>query len=157
MEAIPRSIFSRDFEILENSKKIADIDMSAWRERAEVLIDNTTYNIKKEGFLNPTFSLVHNGKTLVTASREMMLRRQFVIDIAGARYYLKNKNWLARAMILTNDISRVGLIKPRNFFGRGAKVDLPGEIELPVQVFIVWLVLLLWKRDSNAAASGSGN
>ena len=36
-------------------------------------------------------------------------------------------------------------------------LELPEDVDLPVRIFVIWLVLLMWKRDSdNAASSGSG-
>ncbi|MDD9894258.1 MAG: hypothetical protein OXU24_00545 [Gammaproteobacteria bacterium] len=155
MEAVPQSLFSRDYDVLENSRKIADIDMAWWGERADVLIDNTTYKIDKQGFIKQTFSLLQGSQVLATARKESLLSREYVVEIGGTRYYLKRKSWLHRAMSLSNDITSLGVIRPRGFLKRGTIVDLPEEITLPVKVFVIWLVLLLWRREKNNNAAGS--
>jgi len=38
-------------------------------------------------------------------------------------------------------------------FTRKATVDLPDELLLPIKVFLLWLTVILWKRESDAAAA----
>jgi hypothetical protein len=42
----------------------------------------------------------------------------------------------------------------KDFFKREWTVDMPEELPLEVSVFIVWLVVILWKRAESAAAAG---
>jgi hypothetical protein len=34
-------------------------------------------------------------------------------------------------------------------------VEFPGDLPVPVQVFLFWLVALMWRREQNAAAGSS--
>jgi hypothetical protein len=157
MEAVPRSFFSWNFEILENSQKIADLDMSSWREKGLVQVDGANFTISKEGFINPTFTFSQDNTELATATKETMLSHGFVVDVDGKRFYLKKKSFFSRVMLFSNDLGSIGTIKRRSLFKRGALVELPEDVDLPVRIFVIWLVLLMWKRDSdNAASSGSG-
>ena len=38
-------------------------------------------------------------------------------------------------------------------FTRRSTANLPEGIPLPVKVFIIWLVVILWKRESDSAAA----
>ena len=49
----------------------------------------------------------------------------------------------------------IGSIAPSNYFGRDARVSLPDDLSVALRLFVVWLTLLLWKRDSDAA-TGAG-
>jgi hypothetical protein len=55
--------------------------------------------------------------------------------------------------VLTQDSQQLGSIKPEAWFTRRAVVNLTTDLPAAVQVFMVVLVLFLWKRDSNAAAA----
>ena len=48
----------------------------------------------------------------------------------------------------------VGRIAPAGWFGRRAVIDLPADIPLPAQLFLLWLVLVLWRRAAAADAAG---
>ena len=48
-----------------------------------------------------------------------------------------------------------GVIAPRGAWTRRSTADLSDDIPLPVQVFVLWLAVLLWKREQDAAAAAS--
>ena len=53
---------------------------------------------------------------------------------------------LGRAFELKRGGDRVGSVAPTSALKRSARISLPGELSVPVQVFITWLVLVMWKR-----------
>lgn len=53
------------------------------------------------------------------------------------------------------DIGVIGSTQIRGLFSRRIQVDLPRELALAKRVFIVWLAVILWKRDADAAAAGT--
>jgi hypothetical protein len=54
--------------------------------------------------------------------------------------------------ILSENGRELGTVRPEHAFTRKAVIDLPAEIDLPVRIFMVWLVLVLWKRDEESAS-----
>jgi hypothetical protein len=46
----------------------------------------------------------------------------------------------------------VGSLSAKGVFSRGMNVDLPETLPLPVRVFVMWLTVILWKRDAAAAS-----
>ena len=156
LEAIPKSWFSWNFKISDDSKKIADLELSSWREKGELRIDGVIYVVRRKGFLSSTILLELNNMELAKASKSSVFRRSFSLEIEGKQYTVKKKSMLGRAIILTNDLGEIGSVSPRSFLSRRANVDLPEEIDLPIRMFIIWLALLLWKHESETAAGGSG-
>lgn len=53
--------------------------------------------------------------------------------------------------------TEIGRVSPQGILSRRAEVDLPDAWPLPLKIFIVWLAVLLWKRDSDSSAAGAGN
>jgi len=49
----------------------------------------------------------------------------------------------------------LGVIAPVSVLRRSAMAQLPAEKPLPVRLFIAFLVVVLWKRQADAAASSS--
>ena len=47
---------------------------------------------------------------------------------------------------------RVGQVRPESWLGRRARVEFDEQVPPLLQAFVVWLTLLLWKRDGDAAA-----
>lgn len=46
----------------------------------------------------------------------------------------------------------VGSIAPERVFTRRATVELPCDMPAAVKMFIVWLVIIMWKRDADAGS-----
>ena len=156
MEAIPKGWFSWKFRITDGVKEIADLDMSSWRERGELHIAGLSYALFRKGLLRPTFLLELNGSEIASATKSGALRRVITLQHDGQTYYLRRKSLIRRSVALLNDLGEIGSVSPAGFVTRRANVDLPENLRLPVRIFIIWLVLILWKRDSDSAAAGTG-
>ena len=48
---------------------------------------------------------------------------------------------------------QIGAISPENAWTRRATADLSPDLPMPIQVFVIWLVILLWKRDAQSSAA----
>lgn len=50
----------------------------------------------------------------------------------------------------------MGKIGPEGIFTRSVSVELPEEWELAVRVFVVWLCVVLWRREGAGAGGAAG-
>jgi hypothetical protein len=99
------------------------------------------------------FILESAASVLARAEKPSSLRRSFIIEHSGTQYTLCAKSVFRRAFLLLDDSTQVGSISPEGIFTRRARVDLPEELSLVVKVFIVWLAVILWKRESDSAVA----
>ncbi len=146
LEIIPHSWFSWDFRVLENGVERAVIDKSWVRERGTFVIDGETYTVGRTSVLRGTFALECGGRVVADARKPSVFFRSFEIAAGTDRYTLRAASIFRREFLLLRQGKVVGAISPVSMFGRHAEVTLPEEIQLPVQLFIVFLVLVLWKR-----------
>ena len=89
---------------------------------------------------------------LARAEKPSAFQRSFQVSHAGRSYALGAESAFRRKFVLRENDQPVGSVYPLNAFTRRCVVDLPAEISLPVRVFMVWLVIILWKRDSDSGA-----
>ncbi|MDX6382172.1 MAG: hypothetical protein QOI57_3196 [Rubrobacteraceae bacterium] len=91
------------------------------------------------------------------AEKQSAWKDRFVFEHGGNRYELKKESAWRSAFVLSRDgIGLVGSVRRKGFFNREWIVDVPEELPLEMRVFVVWLVVILWKReDSSAAATAS--
>lgn len=153
LNAIPKAWFSWDFTVLEESQPVADIDVSWWREKGLLTIQGTDYKVYREGVMRGAFILESAGVVLAQARKPSVFSRSFVLDHAGKQYTLRSAFW--RKYLLWQGDRQIGSISPESIFTRRARADLPEDLPLPVRVFILWLVVILWKRDSDSAAAAA--
>jgi hypothetical protein len=154
LDATPRGLFSWGFTVRQDGDTIADIDPSWLGERAEIRAGGQTYAAYRESLLAGTFVLQSGGRALARARKASAFLRAFAIDLSGRPLELKATSVWRREFVLFEGGVPVGRISPVGWFGRRAVIDLPPDVPLPAQLFLLWLVLVLWRRAAAAEAAG---
>ena len=150
LRAEPNSAFSWDFTVYEDGHAVAEIDLAWIREAGEVVIGDVACTMYRDGMLGD-FILEAGGFVLVRAVKFSMFLREFEITYDDQQFTLKAQSALARTFALLQDDVRIGVIEPDHLFTRKMTVDLPETLPLAVRVFIVWLVIVMWKRAAQSA------
>jgi hypothetical protein len=151
---IPKSWLSWDFRIEDDGREIAFIDRDWFRERATFAVDGAAYDVRRTSVVQGTFTLERGGVEIARAQKTSAFRRAFEIETADhERYELRAASTFRREFQLTRGGVPVGSISPVSMFGRTATAHLPETVPRPVQLFMLFLVLVLWKRRSDASKS----
>jgi hypothetical protein len=153
LDATPRGLFTWGFTLYEGGDAIAEIDPSWFGESAEIRAGGQTYSAYRESMLAGAFVLQSGDRALVRARKVSAFVRAFDIDLAGRPLELKATSVWSREFGLFEGGVQVGRISPAGWFGRRAVIDLPPDIPLPAQLFLFWLVLVLWRRAAGSAAA----
>jgi len=153
MSAVPKHWFSWDFVIQDATlQPVAEVKLSSWRERGAVTIAGVEHKISRESILG-AFILEREGSILARAEKPSAFRKTFRIVHEGRHYALKARSFWRRELVLYEGETEVGSLVREGFFTRRTRVQLPEELPLVLRLFLIWLTMLLWKRDSDAAAS----
>lgn len=153
LELAPKSCFSWNFSVLQNGASLADIDVSWLRERGVLTAGGVDYRVYREGAMSGKFILEENGQPLASAEKPSAFRRSFTVQHGNRTYKLQAEGAFKRSFVLLEQGRRIGSIVPNGVFTRKGTVDLPDELPLSVRVFLIWLTVILWKRDSDATAT----
>jgi hypothetical protein len=152
--AAPRGIFSWNYTVrAKDDTVIADIDMVWFGESAEVTIGGQGYTVRRESVLHGTFALLQGDRVLARAHKVSAFSRAFDVDLAGRPLELKALSVWSRRFGLFENNAQIGWIGPSSWLGRIAVTDLPDNVSMPAQVFLLWLVLILWRRAANSSAA----
>jgi hypothetical protein len=153
LDATPHHVFSWDFTVSRGGRPVAEVDMSWFRERAEVDIGGRAYQVQRESIIDSTFSLSSGGEVLARAQKLSVFTRTFEVTVAGRRFELRALSAFRRGFGLFQQRREVGRVMPVSWLGRKASIELPDDLPLPVQVFVFWLVIVLWRRAANSSSS----
>jgi hypothetical protein len=146
--------FSWDFTVDRDGRRLATLDLAWWRERGELVIDGQPFGVARQGLLSGDFRLTAaDGRLIAAASKPSVLRRRFDVVYGGHTLTLQARSTWGRAMDVHLDGLAVGGIVPAGAWTRRASATLPDSVPLPVQVFVIWLAMLLWKREHESAAA----
>ena len=113
LEAVPRSLFSWDFDILEDNKRVAVLDLAWFHEGGELIIGNQAYQIGREGLMSGAFSLKSDGQTTVSATNPSAFVRSFDLVIGPQRYKLEASSPFSRKFVLIDAGKQIGSIAPQ--------------------------------------------
>jgi hypothetical protein len=147
MNAIPQNWFSWNYKVLEQGSPIADLDLAWVREAGTFRLQSRTYRIYREKFLSRTFVLEEDGAILARANRPNIFLRSFTVDYQGIQLIVKARSIFGRTFVLEQGNQVLGSIYPEHWFTRKAMIELPDTLPLAVRIFMVWLVLILWRRQ----------
>ncbi len=151
LQLTPQGWFGWNFDVLHDGNKIAEIKTSILPEGGSFSIDGASYRIWREGMFSGEFLLDRDGQTVARAQKPSAFRSLFEITHLDRSYTLKKESLLSRSFVLLEGDVAVGSIRSEGRLSRKATVSLPEAMPAPVQLFVIWLVILLWKRESDAA------
>ena len=150
LEAIPKNILSTRFRFQQENQLLGELDNSIWRENAQVELKDGTYVLYREGRFSGYFLIEHNGRLVARASKPSALKNTFEVEVAGRLLVLRQLSiWKRRFGLFVGD-KQIGSVYPRRVLSRHAHIDVPGDLPLPIRVFLFWLVLVVWKRQEAA-------
>jgi hypothetical protein len=150
----PTRLFGWSFTVAEDGQPLGTIDITAWRERGTLTTAaGQTFAIIRKGFVSSDFRLESGGTLVATATKPSVFRREFTVTFSGRTLRLRPRSAWGRALSLEEGEREVGGVAPRRLWSRRATAALPDTLPLPVRLFVLWLAVLVWKRDDDAAAS----
>lgn len=151
--AIPKRWFSWDFTVMDGAQAVGAIDMSSWREKGVLTVEGTDYRVYREGLMSGDFILESHDRVLARARKPSAFRRAFIVEHADTQYTLRAKSALGRAFELLDRDAVVGTLTPSGIFTRRAAIHLPEHMPLSLRVFIIWLAVIIWKREAEGATT----
>ena len=154
LKGVPKGWCSPGYRVLEGNTTIAIVNLSSFREAGDLETEGATYQVYREGLFSGAFLLEERGSVLARAEKPSALLRRFEVEYDGNEYLLEAESIMTRTFVLSAAGIQLGSIYAQHSLTRRSVVDLPEEIPLPVRLFIFWLVMILWKRASDAAAAG---
>jgi len=146
IDVIPKSSWSWDFSVSQDTEQIANILVSRYPEKGLLKTYETELEAYREDVEGDRFVLKTSKYVIGFAEKPSSLRRLFDVHFSDKHYTLKPASLFSKKFILMEGSNQIGLVIPRGFFSRGAKVELPENLPLSLKVFVIWLVLLNWRR-----------
>ena len=149
----PHGMFKNGFDLLDDAgRELGSFHGSAWRERGEIAAGGEVAGFRRDG--GRRLALDGPAGELAAADKPSIWSGRWVLRAGGEAYELAKRSWLSRSFELHRGGQVVGSVHPKGL-GSKAVVDLPAELPPAVQVFVVAVVLTLWRRESAAAGAAA--
>jgi hypothetical protein len=147
LTVVPKHLFSWDCELREGESLVARLEIPYWGEHGTLRAQGEAWQLGREDWFHGQYFLRQAGRTLATAEKPSVLVRSFDVRFDSARYVWQARFPLVRSFALVAGGTEVGSMVPDAPFTRRSAVDLPAELSLERKAFLVWLALLLWRRQ----------
>ncbi len=149
LRAIPKSMFSSAYEVYSGPELLCTVDVGWFREAGSFLLGSRCYEIRREPMWG-AFVLTRGEVEFCRAKKPSALSRLFSVAYDGGVYELAAASPFQRKFVLRQAGQIIGTLAPVSVFSRKVDVELPEDLSRPVQVFLVWLVTTMWRRQSNS-------
>jgi hypothetical protein len=150
---VPKRWYSWDYTVMNGDRTVAVLDLASWRERADIVIGEVTHRVFRERAMGGDFIIEAGGRELARATKPSAFRDTMIVHYGGKDYTLRKPSLWRRAFALMDGERQIGSIAPDTAWTRRATAELPPDWPAPVKAFVIWLVIILWKRDANAGAA----
>jgi len=156
LQLVPESWLTWNYDLLNGDRLIAGIKVASLPESGTFSIDGSSYSARRAGIFSGEYTLELNGQIIARAHKPSAFVNSFEIQYSGRSCTLKKESFIGRSFVLIEGERQTGSIRAKGLLSRKADVELPEQIPLPVKVFILWLGILLWRREANASAETAG-
>lgn len=153
--ATKRRLIRIKYELMQENAQIGSIRPALFGESAKVLIGKSAFGVKRKSPLG-MFQLL-DAQNQPACSAKKHLNRSFSVTIDGLPMRLSANGLVSRSFSLMQNGSVIGTIVQKGWFRKRTVADLPPSIPIPVQVFLVTLVLFMWKRSTDIDVSYSSD
>jgi hypothetical protein len=157
IEFAPNSLFRMNhYTLRRDGVEIGRIDFGGIRAPTAIVVGGATFHPARDGVLHTTFHLDGNGTRLATATPAGAAHRRFTVQAGARTFALAVTSWSGRSFTLTENGAAVGTIGRSGFFTAKCNADLPDDLPLEVRAFLIWLVLITWRRQATTNLIVSG-
>jgi len=153
LEAVPTSLFAKNFRLHQDNSLIGELDNSLWRERATLELEEGTYDLFRERSWTGAFVLERNGAVIARAIKPSMFSSRFEVDAASRHVELRRLSMFNRRFGVFEGGKQIGSIYTAALFSRRVSIDLPADWPASARAFLYWLTYLMWRRENAAASS----
>jgi hypothetical protein len=141
-----RPLFAVNIQFRENGTVVGEMEVSRWREIAELDLDDGRYSFYRDQIAGGDYVIDHKGQTLARATKPKWWRSNLDVELFKRSVKLRRPSIFMRRFAVFEGGRRVGTIHPAWLTGR-AKIDLPSDWTVLDRAFLFWLCTLMWRRQ----------
>lgn len=152
LEAKKASFWRSSYDIVADGRAVATWNSSTWKSGGRFELDGRPYQVRGNVWGN-RFELV-DATGIQVASADRVGRRSWTVEAAGQTYHFRRATFWGSEQELHNGGDRVGSVRRTSPWTGSLAADLPG-LPVPVQIFVLGVVITMWNDQGAAAAAAS--
>lgn len=149
--AEPETFWNWNYTISRDGQPMARLSLAMFSEKGELEIAGAAYQVSRAGWASGAWSMSQDGFELISAEKPSAFYRRFDVRVGEKAYTLQARSAVGRAFELLDGDRVIGTFEPVGWLSRKMHVNLPDDFSLAVQVFMTWLVIVLWRRAAQSS------
>jgi hypothetical protein len=147
MIAEPQGMAARRYSIMANGEPVTEITMPLIGPSIASPIAGRVYHLRRTGVLRESFTLeaAAGAAPVASATQRDPTRREYAIALDERTLTMRAESELRSGYLLIDGDQVVGSVRPAGALRRGIEATLPDDLPLEASVFLVWVVLFLWR------------
>jgi len=150
----PKGWLSWDYDLTQGGSYLTSVSLAWIRAKGEFILEGNRFSLFRQGLTGPFILSDDSGIVMARGVKPTFLRRAFELERDGHRYVLVAGSPFSNTFNLLESGATIGTIRCRGLLSWKGEARLSPDLPLPFRIFVIWLVITLWKRDSQGA-SGS--
>jgi hypothetical protein len=149
LQARKISMWRDRYEIAADGRTLATWEGRLWRTGGTFDLAGRHYDVRSNA-LGSRYEMTDQVGVGV-ASADRVGRKRWTVTADGRTYAFQRASWWRSEEVLVVDGRRMGTVRRVRAWRGDAVADLPG-LSLPVQVFVLVVVLTMWDAQAAVAA-----
>lgn len=137
--------------ILLDGEQVATVDPEFWREGAELVIGDQTWEFGRDGG-DRVARLAGTADVVLRASRKSFFSAAWIVEGDGATYEIGPQFMSATHRVLRDGVP-IGTAPNAGFLSSRACLDVSSSVPPMHQLFLLWISHIIRRRAASAAAS----
>ncbi|GAB1690100.1 hypothetical protein [Krasilnikovia sp. M28-CT-15] len=142
------SVWRSRYTVSADGHPIATWDGAFWTSGGEFVLDGQRFQVDANTW-GTRFTLTGPDGTPVAAA-DRVGRKQWTVQAGGQTYRFQRRSFWSTDQELHTEHGPVGSVRRTSLWGDEVAVDLPG-LPLPVQIFVLGVVISMWNAQAAAA------
>lgn len=146
LEAWPKHPFSWSFHVAVDGDVVTTLDVTWLQSGGAFDLDGKHYDLVRAPNFGD-FQLVGPMGVEASAAKPSALVRRYAVEYGRRRWTLEAAHPITRRFRLIEDGAVIGEVVPNSLISHRCRMNWPDEVPRQVQVFLLWLVVLQWRRS----------
>jgi hypothetical protein len=150
VEARKVSLWRNRYDLTADGERLATWEGRSWRTGGTFELAGRRYDVRSNAW-GTRFEMTDQAG-MIAATAERVGRKQWTVAANGRSYQFRRASMWRAEQLLVDDDRPVGSIRRVNRWRGDAVAELPG-LPLPLQVFVLAVVLSMWDAQAAVAAT----
>lgn len=152
------SLFSWDYDIRRGEEPVTRLEVASTRDSGGFNLAGEPFVVSRDGFAGwfGSFQLTLGETPIATVERPSLFRRRYLIRTHSAAaaepLAIAAAGWFTRAYRVSSGSNQLGTIRLAGWTYQTIHAEIDTQVPLPLQLFILWLVIINWRRDQQSSS-----